>query len=133
MIAHELGRWQTFTLDVTVNLVLGVVVVLFGVRWVAGVLQLATDATAAEQEDLAQRLRGGAWIGALERLATYVTILAGFPAGLAVIAAIKGLARYPDLREQDALVSERFIIGTFVSMLLAIGAAALARWITGLW
>lgn len=68
-------------------------------------------------------LRGGAWIGFLERLAAATTIIAGWPEGLAVILAVKGLARYPELRSPGVGASERFIIGTFTSVLWA-GASA---------
>ncbi len=77
-------------------------------------------------------LRGGALIGALERGAIYATVVAGWPEGLAVVLAIKGLARYPELRGPDQgagvpehAVAERFIIGTFVSVLWAVTCAGL--------
>lgn len=72
-------------------------------------------------------LRGGAWIGALERLAVYVALVAGWAPGLAIVLAVKGLGRYPELRSrEDSAVAERFIIGTFTSVLWAVGCAALA-------
>jgi hypothetical protein len=72
-------------------------------------------------------LRGGAWIGALERLAVYVALVAGWPTGLAIVLAVKGLGRYPELRNQeDTGVAERFIIGTFTSVLWAVGCAGVA-------
>jgi hypothetical protein len=72
-------------------------------------------------------LRGGAWIGALERLAVYVALVAGWPAGLALVLAVKGLGRYPELRNQeDTGVAERFIIGTFTSVLWAVACAGVA-------
>jgi hypothetical protein len=72
-------------------------------------------------------LRGGAWIGALERLAVYAALVAGWGPGLAIVLAVKGLGRYPELRNQeDTGAAERFIIGTFTSMLWAVACAALA-------
>jgi hypothetical protein len=72
-------------------------------------------------------LRGGAWIGALERLAVYVALVAGWAPGLAVVLAVKGLGRYPELRNQeDTGVAERFIIGTFTSVLWAVACAGVA-------
>ena len=71
-------------------------------------------------------LRGGAWIGALERLAVFVTVLAGWPEGLAVTLALKGLGRYPELRTETPGAAERFIIGTFTSVLWAVACAAAA-------
>lgn len=127
-----MNRWAEFFVDTGINTLIGAAVVLVGVRGVAAVLRLASDAPPEDQRKAADRLKGGAWIGALERLAAYAAVVAHFPAGLAIILAVKGLARYPDLREQDAGVSERFIIGTFVSVLVAVGGGALATWLTNL-
>lgn len=72
-------------------------------------------------------LRGGAWIGALERLAVYVALVAGWAPGLAIVLAVKGLGRYPELRSgDDTGVAERFIIGTFSSVLWAVACAGVA-------
>ncbi len=72
-------------------------------------------------------LRGGAWIGALERVAVFATLVAGWPAGLAVVLGLKGLGRYPELRNQEhTATAERFIIGTFTSVLWAAACAAIA-------
>ena len=76
-------------------------------------------------------LPGGSWIGALERLAFYLSLVAGLPEGVAVVLAVKALGRYPELkidqqRREDsgsdrASLGERFIIGTMVSLLWAAG------------
>ena len=94
---------------------------------------LVTTQVFAFVEDLArvrragEVLRGGAWIGALERLAVYVALVAGWAPGLAIVLAVKGLGRYPELRNQeDTGVAERFIIGTFTSVLWAVACAGLA-------
>ena len=73
-------------------------------------------------------LRGGAWIGLLERAAVAATILAGSAEGLVVVLAVKGLGRYAELRAPAA--AERFIIGTLASALWAaacVGVAILLR------
>ena len=72
-------------------------------------------------------LRGGMWIGILERVGLTAAILAGRFELAAVVVAIKALGRYPEIRENPA-VSERFIIGTLTSLLVAAacGAAGLA-------
>lgn len=76
-------------------------------------------------------LPGGRWIGILERIAVYVSIVAGFPTGIAVTLAVKGLGRYPELRAEKegreaARVGELFIIGTFASVLWAAAWAGVA-------
>lgn len=76
-------------------------------------------------EGAGQLLRGGAWIGVLERAAVVATLVAGWPEGVAVVLAVKGLGRYPELRSAGTgAVAERFIIGTFSSVLWAAACAA---------
>lgn len=53
------------------------------------------------------------------------------PAGIAAVVAVKGLARYPDLKASDG-TAERFILGTFSSLLVAAGGAGAAHWCLGL-
>lgn len=76
-------------------------------------------------------LRGGAWIGVLERAAVFATLASGWPEGLAVVLALKGLGRYNELRADTADgsaqdrggVAERFLIGSFTSLLWAVACA----------
>ncbi len=76
-------------------------------------------------------LRGGTWIGILERVLITGGILVGMPEVIAVVIAIKGLGRYPELRDaEDDLkggVAERFIIGTLTSFLIAAAVGVGAR------
>ena len=52
-------------------------------------------------------------------------LVAGWPEGTAVVLALKGLGRYPELRNAGTgAVAERFIIGTFASVLWAAACAA---------
>ncbi len=75
-------------------------------------------------------LRGGSWIGALERLAITGTLLAGYPAGIAFVIAVKGLGRYPELRDNPD-TSERFVIGTLASMVWAAAPGVLGSVLLG--
>ena len=73
-------------------------------------------------------LRGGTWVGLLERLATTRALLVGEPTAVAVVVAVKGLGRYPELRENPG-ASERFVIGTFASLLWSATVGLLGRWL----
>lgn len=70
-----------------------------------------------------RELRGGTWIGVLERLAVTGVVLLGHPEGVAVVIAVKGLGRYPELARNPE-VSERFVIGSLASLIWAVGLGA---------
>lgn len=75
-------------------------------------------------------LRGGTWIGLLERIAVFAALLGGWKDAIAIVLAVKALGRYPELRnENTSSVAERFIIGTFVSVLWACAWAGIAFWL----
>ena len=97
----------------------------------------AADPTAAGGPavlDPAQVLRGGLVIGVLERAITVAAVLLGHPDLIAMVIAVKGLGRYPELRASSEhglsgpAVSERFIIGTLVSLVWAAAVALAAHW-----
>lgn len=92
----------------------------------------AADAGEMELEAPGSVLKGGAWIGYLERGAVAGTLVAGFPEGLALVLAVKGVGRYSELRDSGRAgglgsdAPEEFIIGTLASMLWAAAAAGTA-------
>lgn len=73
-------------------------------------------------------LRGGTWIGLLERFVVTGLILVGYPAGIAILVAVKGLGRYPELQNNPE-ASERFVIGTLASMVWAGSLGILGAWL----
>ena len=86
----------------------------------------------AEQVDAGEILRCGLWIGILERLAVAGCILLTYPAGIAVVVAIKGLGRFSTLRDEPSSgVSERFLVGTLTSYLWAAAVAVAAVGVLG--
>jgi hypothetical protein len=70
-------------------------------------------------------LRGGLWIGVLERGAVLGAVLTGFTEGVALLLVVKGFGRYPELSTPPA--AERFILGTLVSILWAGACAAVVH------
>lgn len=86
-------------------------------------VELMTDrgtTGAPHQEEI---LRGGTTIGYLERVAAALSIVAGFPAAIAVIVALKGIGRFSELATPAA--RERFIVGTLASLLWACAVAGI--------
>lgn len=80
----------------------------------------ANQVTSASAES---PLRGGLWIGLLERAAIVSTLWASWPEGMAIVLAIKGLGRFSELKNHKA--AEQFILGTFASALCACAAYGL--------
>lgn len=117
--------------DLLLALAVGAAAVAGGGLLTAGVFRLVDGGSSARRDSMrsaGEVLRGGAWIGALERAAVYATLVAGWPEGMALVLGIKGLGRYPELRNQDHTgTAERFIIGTFTSVLWAVACAGVAR------
>lgn len=69
-------------------------------------------------------LRGGELVGLLERACILALLLVGYPEGVVVTLAIKGLGRFGELKIPAA--PERFIVGTLASVLWAVlGFAAI--------
>jgi hypothetical protein len=85
------------------------------------------DASQASGDAESSPLRGGMWIGLLERAAIASTLWASWPEGLAVVLAVKGLGRFSELKQHAA--AEQFILGTFVSVLWACAAVGVGRMI----
>lgn len=81
----------------------------------------------------AEQLKGGYWIGLLERAALFACVMSGFPEGIVVVLGVKGLGRYPELRTPTGSKGELFIIGTFSSMLWAALWAGVAWGLVRLW
>lgn len=102
-------------------------------RATASVIALAVaggTALAARGIDRASVVGPGAGgLLGLGEAATALSLLTGFPEGLAVVVAVKALGRYPELRSPG--VSERFIIGTLTSLLWVAACAGVGALLLG--
>lgn len=108
-----------------------VLAVLLGWPLTALVLRLAQPARRPYRDRTAAVLHGGLTIGFLERAAVVLCIVFDQPMAIGYVVAIKGLGRYPELKESPA-ASERFIIGTLASLIWAVLIGILGRWLLGL-
>ena len=75
-------------------------------------------------------LRGGLWIGLLERLIIAGGVALGDPAVVGVVVAIKGLGRVPELLKSPT-AGERFMIGSLASLGVALACGAVGRALIG--
>lgn len=73
----------------------------------------------------------GRYIGWLERALIFTVIVAGMPAGAALVLGVKTAARFPQFEKEDRFV-EYYLIGTLLSLSIALAAALGARAILGL-
>lgn len=121
-------------------LVLGVVLVQLSTGNTAVRLALAATGTvnparrpaaaAADPTDPAYDLKGGRLLGPMERLLIVGLGLAGNLTAASIVVAAKGLLRFPELssrkeQEQVHRLTEYFLVGSFVSWILALGSLAL--------
>lgn len=131
--AHATGFGLAVTYVVTVT-----AAALGGSPIVTVVFRLARRDGTPAADSSAGPLHGGRTIGILERTAVAASILAGWPEGIAIVLAVKGLARYPELRGSDASsgppsttaassASEQFIIGTFTSVMWAVSVCGVGH------
>jgi hypothetical protein len=90
--------------------------------------QAPDESDGPEGERARTALRGGTWIGLLERFAVTGCLLLDAPEAVAVVVAVKGLGRYPELRQNPG-ASERFVIGTLASLVWAAALGYLGRWL----
>lgn len=109
-------------IDVLIAVAAAVIAALIGWPLVPLLLRLThagpgskPERTGAEDVEV---LRGGLWIGIVERALIAGAIVLGRPELMAVVIAVKGLGRFAEIKS-SAAAGERFIIGTFVSIALA--------------
>ncbi|HJG79078.1 MAG TPA: hypothetical protein K8V08_01545 [Brevibacterium senegalense] len=75
-------------------------------------------------------LRGGLWIGLLERLIIAGGVALGEPAVVGVVVAIKGLGRVPELLKSPT-AGERFMIGSLASLGVALACGSIGGALIG--
>lgn len=89
----------------------------------------ATQA-AADPGDPSHELKGGRLLGPMERLLIVGLGLAGNLTAASIVVAAKGLLRFPELssrkeQEQVHRLTEYFLVGSFVSWMIALGSLAI--------
>jgi len=129
-ISGPLARWyanlgfafvETLSVD---QFVLGLGAVIFMTASGNRIVRLVLDAAGVSRRTSESALRGGRLLGPLERLIVFAIVLAGDAAAAAIVITGKGLLRFPEIRTETQQpgpdsVTEYFLIGTFVSLLIA--------------
>ncbi|OLO50555.1 hypothetical protein BKH30_09305 [Actinomyces oris] len=74
-----------------------------------------------KQDGSRSSMRGGRWIGPLERILILLLASVEAPAAIAAIVAAKGVIRFPEISQDKAgQKAEEFLIGSFASWILAV-------------
>jgi hypothetical protein len=81
-------------------------------------------------DDPGMQLKGGRLLGPMERVFILALALAGQVTAASIVVAAKGLLRFPELSsrgEQERIhqLTEYFLVGSFISWLVALGSLAL--------
>ena len=86
------------------------------------------DADMAIVEEEGPALRGGRWIGPLERLLVIVLVGAGADVAIGAVVAAKGVIRFPEIsQDSTGEKAEEFLIGSISSWILAALVALFVR------
>jgi hypothetical protein len=128
LLVLGLGLANLATANVLVRLVLVSV----------GALRPAGRTASGQGPEAAEQLRGGRLLGPMERLVILGLGLAGQLTAAGLVIAAKGLIRFPELQAKrsetttvDGVgideVTEYFLVGSFVSWILALASLALTR------
>ena len=127
-VVNELGPERALLLlgVMLVQLSTGNVVV----RLVLTVTKTVNPARHGGLGDLETRLKGGRLLGPMERVVIVGLGVAGQLTAASIVIAAKGLLRFPELssdREQERIhqLTEYFLVGSFVSWLLALSSLVL--------
>ena len=79
-----------------------------------------------KQGEMESSMRGGRWIGPLERILILLLASVEAPAAIAAIVAAKGVIRFPEISQDKAgQKAEEFLVGSFVSWILAVLGAVI--------
>ena len=103
-----------------------------------GALRPSANAGSVNQTQPSEKLKGGRLLGPMERVFILGLGLAGQITAASIVIAAKGLIRFPELQSAkddktsvkgDGIdeVTEYFLVGSFVSWLVALGSLALTR------
>lgn len=103
-----------------------------------GALRPSANAVHAQATQPSEKLKGGRLLGPMERVFILGLGLAGQITAASIVIAAKGLIRFPELQSAkddttsvkgDGIdeVTEYFLVGSFVSWLVALGSLALTR------
>ena len=95
-------------------------------------VRLLLERVGVPAQDNEKKLRGGRFLGPMERLLIVGLGIAGTLGGAAVVVAAKALLRFPELRDASrgdpggaSDVTEYFLVGSFASWIVAFGSLAL--------
>ena len=92
-------------------------------RIVSDILAVARQSSQKneKQDDSGASMRGGRWIGPLERILILLLASVEAPAAVAAIVAANGVIRFPEISKDEAgQKAEEFLIGSFASWILAV-------------
>lgn len=126
-IVPRLGRVSEETLVLAVGLTLFLIISSNGL--VRAALKQDSRQRGKAAGSGGSQLKGGRLIGPLERLTlTWLLVLGAYPVAAGLIAA-KGIVRFPEIQadQQNGNKAEYFLVGSFVSWALAIGASGLVH------
>ncbi|RUO80857.1 DUF3307 domain-containing protein [Idiomarina tyrosinivorans] len=126
----ELAAFCEHLLSVKALLLLAAVLLLS--EPVAIAISMALDSYTRQLDDDEGLLKAGKWLGIIERWLIFGFVLNGLYVGVGFLLAMKSIFRIGDLtRARDRKLTEYIMLGTLLSVSIAIGVGALTRYLLG--
>jgi len=101
--------------------------VFLGGSLVSWILSPFTNALPEKGHSRPSLANAGRYIGWFERTVLFAFVIGGEPQAAAVALVAKSFARFPVLRDDEEGFAEYFLIGSLVSITVAVGAATGTR------
>jgi len=109
--------------------ILSIGLVAFNLRGGSSLVRLALESTGSDLASAAGEMGHGETIGYLERILVMVSVLAGQWELVGLVMAAKSIARFKEL--DDKKFAEYYLVGTLMSILVAVVAGSVALWARG--
>jgi len=126
---HPEGSEGTVNWQVSFAILFGFLMILneinLLIRYILEKLQLAPISELQQQQIDEKQFRTGRVIGFLERIFVFLFILMGQYTAIGFVLAAKGVVRYPEFGNRN--FAEYILIGTLLSVLMAMGVAFVVR------
>lgn len=134
IILYLIWKWfvegkQVLIIDSLASKLLAYITLILVLVQPGSIVVMKAITNSSEDSEQTDEKRYGRYIGILERLVISILILCGLGATIGFVLTAKTVARFSKMKEQS--FSEKYLVGTLLSSLIAIGSTYIAMTVVG--